>query len=165
MPPGTLISLGLLSQAVLDRAVEIIETTTAGAPASRFVSVAKPAIDCEFVAVQLGRLGDDNTTPTGLDAKRRHVFGHVPLAMYEIYVVRCTTPLLNGQLPTDEAKTETALMVQEDAWALWNGLRDVQDELFDGCTGVYIDFGLPLAERGGYVGWITSIRVPIEGYQ
>lgn len=164
MPLGTIVSLGVLSQAVLDAVVGILESTSAGAPASQFVTVARPAFDCEFVAVQLSRLADDATTPGGLGAKRRNVFGNIPLPTLDIFVVRCTTQVTNGMHPTDAAKTETALMVQEDAWALWNGLRAVQDEIFDGCTGVYFDYGIPIAERGGYVGWTMSIRSPIEGY-
>lgn len=154
----------MLSQALLDAVVGILETTAAGVPPSQFLTVARPAFDCEFVAVQLSRLTDDSTSPGGLPSKRRNVFGNVPLPTLDIFVVRCTTPLLNGQLPTDEAKTETALMIQEDAWALWNGLRDMQNELFDGCIGAYFDYGIPIAERGGFVGWQMTIRPAVEGY-
>lgn len=165
LTPNTSVSLGLLSRALLDAAVGILATTGAGAPVHQFVTVARPAFDCEMVAVQLSRLADDATSPAGLGSKRRNVFGNIPLPSLDVFVIRCTTPLPNsGEFPSDEAKTETAMIVQEDAWVLWNGLRDQQDELFDGCTGVYFDYGIPVAERGGYVGWQMSIRSPIGGY-
>ena len=143
----------------------ILDTTTARAPASQFLSPTRPAFDCEFVAVQVARLAEDTTSPLSLTAtKKRNHFGNIILATFLIYVVRCAPMMVGANPPTDAAKTASATTVQEDAWAIWNGIRDQQDELFDDCLGVYFDGGTPIQESGGYVGWLFQIRASIEGY-
>lgn len=157
--------LTVLAQAVLDACVTILNTTTALAPTSQFLTPARPAFDCEFVAVWVSRLSEDNTSPLNITStKRRNHFGNVILATFVIYVVRCAPMIQGSSPPTDAAKTASAATVQEDGWALWNGIRDVQDTLFDDCLGVYFDGGVPIEERGGYVGWQFTFRASIEGY-
>lgn len=155
-----------LAHALLDTTVDILNTTTALAPASQFLTPSRPAFDCEFVAVQISRLAEDATSPTAtLDTKRRKHFGNIILATFIIYVVRCAPQITGANPPTDAQKTASAEMVYEDAWYLWNGIRSEQDDLFDGCLGVYFDGGLPIQEQGGFVGWQFQIRASIEGYE
>lgn len=153
-----------LAQSILDASVAILDTTTALAPASQFLTPARPAFDCEFVAVEIARLQEDNTAALGLSVKRRGEFGNIILATFVIYVVRCAPQITGAMPPTDAAKTASAATVHEDGWALWNGLRSQSDILFDSCLGVYFDGGLPILEQGGYVGWQFQIRASIEGY-
>jgi hypothetical protein len=156
--------LTLTAQALLDACVLILDTTAARAPVSQFLTSWRPAFDCEFVAVQIPRIGEDNTSPLQvLETKKRNRFGNLIVATFVIYVVRCG-PVLNGGIPTDAAKTTNAGIVLQDGWVLWNGMRDQQDEIFDDCLGVYFDGGVPLPESGNYVGWQFQIRANIEGY-
>lgn len=158
--------LTILAQDLLDETVAILETTPSGAPASRFLTPARPAFDCEFVAVQVSRLTEDTTRPLEVTSrKKRKHFGNIILATMLIYVVRCA-PMMKGlSAPSDQEKTLSAQQIQEDAWSIWNGVRTAQDDLFDACLGVYFDGGLPIPESGGYVGWQFQIRVSIDGYE
>jgi hypothetical protein len=165
MPETSLLELTTVAQSLLDEVVVILGTTTLGAPASQFLTPARPAIDCEFVAVQVSRLSEDATTPqVGTSSKRRNHFGNVIMATFVIYVVRCAPNMQGMSLPTDAAKTASAGEVLEDAWALWNGIRVAQETLFDDCLGVYFDGGVPIQESGGFVGWQFQIRASLEGY-
>jgi len=166
MAPTSIDQLTVTAQALLDTCVVILNTTPDGAPASQFLTPSTPAIDCEFVAVQVGGLAEANTEPLfpSLGPAGRNRFGNVIFASYLIYVVRCG-PEWNGvNPPTDADKTANAAMVQRDGWALWNGIRDTQDLLFDDCIGVLFDGGAPLPEQGNFVGWLFQIRASIEGY-
>ena len=161
--------LTVTAQALLDACVTILGTTKGGIPESQFLTSGRPAFDCEFVAVQVALLREDTTQPLSiLETKKRNRFGNIILATFVIYVVRCGPTPKPGQrtspIPSDEDKTENAALVYEDGWALWNGIRDVQDDLFDACLGVYFDGGTPIAEQGGFVGWQFQIRASIDGY-
>ena len=165
MPPSPLERLTIYAEALLDASVDILNTTTALAPTSQFLASGRPAFDCEFVAVQVTRLAEDATSPTSvLSTKKRNHFGNIILATFVIYVVRCGPNISSGLPPNDASKTSNASLVFEDGWAIWNGIRDVQDELFDDCLGIYFDGGLPLPDSGGYVGWQFTIRASIPGY-
>lgn len=166
MPPTTLSQLTTVAQAILDTAVTILNTTAAMAPDSQFLSPSAPAFDCEFVAVQVTRLSEENTSPLtpSMATGNRNRFGNVILASYVVYVVRCAPEMQGANPPTDAAKTASATTVQEDGWALWNGFREEQDLLFDDCIGVHFEGGVPIQEQGAYVGWIFAFRAAIEGY-
>lgn len=163
--PLPLERLTIMAQALLDASVTILNTTPSGAPASQFLTSGRPAFDCEFVGVQIARLGEEPTSPLALlETKKRKDFGNIIVATFVIYVVRCGPEIRNGLPPTDAAKTDNADIVFTDGWALWNGIRDVQDVLWDNCLGVYFDGGVPLPESGNYVGWTFQIRADIEGF-
>lgn len=167
MPPDPQDRLTLVAQTLLDTVVTILETTSSGAPESRFLTSSQPAIDCEFVAVQVARLNEEVTSPLTpvMATGNRNRFGNVILANYIMYVVRCAPEMDNsGNPPSDEDKTNSAYEVQRDGWVIWNGIRYYQDDIFDDCIGVHFDGGLPIPESGGYVGWAFSIRAAIEGY-
>jgi hypothetical protein len=119
MPSTTLQQLGSVAQALLDESVSVLSTTALGVPESQHLVASRPAIDCEFVAVQMARLAEDATSPlAALDTKRRNRFGNVIMATFVIYVVRCAAnPIGMAATPTDAAKTASAHEVIEDAWA------------------------------------------------
>lgn len=165
MAPTTIDQLNLVATDLLNAVVTILNTTDALAPNSQFLTPARPAFDCEFVAVQVSRLAEDTTAPLNVTAtKKRNVFGNIIIATFVIYVVRCAPMMVGSSPPTDAAKTASAATVHQDGWSLWNGIRDQQDDLFDACLGVYFDGGVPIPEAGGYVGWQFQIRASIEGY-
>jgi len=166
MPPDPLDRLTDYAQSLLDAVVIILGTTDAGAPASQFLTPAAPAFDCEFVAVQVALLSEESTSPLSplMATGNRNRFGNIILVSYDVYVVRCGPEIIGGQPPSDAAKTASAALVQQDGWALWNGLREVQDTLFDDCIGAYFDGGAPIEESGGFIGWAFSMRAAIEGY-
>lgn len=158
-------SLTVTAQAVLDATVTILDTTTALAPESQFLTPSRPAIDCEFVAVQVSRLMEDRTSPLGItETKKRNKFGNIIIATLIIWVVRCGPDISAGVPPSDADKTANATTVQTDGWVLWNGIRAIQDTLFDACLGVYFDGGTPVQESGGFVGWQFQLGVSVEGY-
>jgi hypothetical protein len=166
MPTTSLAELTIVAQAVLDTTVTILNTTPALAPDSQFLTPSRPAFDCEFVAVQVARLGEETTSPltTAMVVGNRDRFGNVILATYVIYVVRCAPEMQGSNPPTDAAKTASATTIQEDGWAIWNGWRDQQDFVFDDCIGVHFDGGVPIQEEGGFIGWQFQLRAMIEGY-
>lgn len=165
MPQTTIDELGIVAQNLLDAVVTILATTDSGVPPSSFITTTRPAFDCEFTAVQVERLAEDDTSPLlALETKKRDVFGNIIVATYVIYVLRCAPAIVGGNLPSDAAKTDNALLIMQDGWALWNGIRSMQDDLFDNCLGVYFDGGSPINEQGGYLGWEFQIRASIEGY-
>lgn len=166
MPPTSIDQLTITAQALLDTVVTILNTTPSLAPDSQFLTPSKPAFDCEFVAVQVARLAEAPTSPLtpNLAVGNRNRFGNVIQATYIIYVVRCAPEMEGSRPPSDAAKTASAGVVERDGWALWNGIRDQQDELFDDCIGVMFDGGVPIQEEGAFVGWAFQIRASIEGY-
>ena len=165
MPETSLQELTSVAQALLDESVSILATTDAGVPESYFITPARPAFDCEFLAVQVARIAEDSTSPNApRETRKRKYFGNIIAVTFLIYVVRCAPVPMGMKPPTDIAKTLSAETVNQDAWALWNGIRVAQDTIFDACEGVYFEGGVPIPEQGGYVGWLFQIRATIEGY-
>lgn len=166
MPPTDINQLGDVAQELLDTVVTIIATTDAGVPNSQYLTPSRPAFDCEFIAVQTAYLLEDATSPlAALETKKRNHFGNIIVATFIIYVVRCAPEIVGGNPPSDAAKSASARTVMQDGWALWNGLRSVQDDIFDACLGIYFEAGVPIQEQGGFVGWQFSIRASVEGYE
>lgn len=164
MAPTSVDQLGLVAENLLAAAETILGTTSAGVPAHTFIAAARPTWDCEFLSIQVALLGDDFTSPLEpLQTKLRNHYGELIIATFVTWVVRCG-PEIRKLPPTDEAKTVNSLGVIQDGWALWNGYRSVQDEVFDGCLGVYFDNWVPEPEQGGYVGGTLTIRASVEGY-
>lgn len=165
---STVSTLTDYAQQVLDVAETALATTSAGAPDSVFLSASRPAWDCcPFLAVQVQSLGEEQTSPlTPGGTAQRSTLGSVILATYHVYAVRCAAGTGNQDgIPTDDEKSATALTVQEDGWALWNGFRAAvrNGDLFDTCTGVHFDGGTAIPEQGGCVGWIMQMRAYIPG--
>jgi hypothetical protein len=164
-PPDPQDRITLQAQALLDESVDILNTTPTQAPPSQFLCTARPPIDCEFVAVQMARIAEDNTSPLAvLSTKKRKEFGNIILLTYVIWVIRCAPEPTRKGAPTDAEKTRISGIVMKDGWVLWNGIRIAQNEIFDGCEGIYFDGGTPVAESGGFQGWTFQIRASLPGY-
>lgn len=146
-----------------------LATTDAGVPDRVFLSPSPPIWDCcPFLNVYVAGLREETTSPISPIAETalRGKFGNVILATYVITAVRCApVPAgLNG-LPSVADIQASAIEVEQDGWALWNGIRHAHADgvIFDRCIGVHFDGGSPIAEQGGCVGWQFQIRASIPG--
>lgn len=165
---STVTTLSDLADELLGVAVASLETTTAGAPDRSYVAPAAPAFDCcPFLSVTVDSLTEESTSPTSPAAApaRRTDFGSIILAGFSVWALRCSVSFNGDQLPSPNEIAATALEVQEDGWALWNGLRHAikNGEIFELCTGVHFDGGQPIPDQGMCVGWRFRIRAMIPG--
>jgi hypothetical protein len=167
--PSTVDTLSQYAETLLGICEDALATTDAGAPSNVYMDASIPALDCcpELCVVALP-LGEDTTSPLAPtpETALRTTFGNVILATYAIFATRCAAvPQKNGQPPTPAEKSAVARMVQQDGWALWNGVRHAvaNGEIFDTCTGVYFDGVRILNAQGGCVGVIMTVRAMIPG--
>lgn len=156
------------AQAVLAVCEDSLATTDDGTPDRSYVTAAPPTWDCcPFLSVYVARLAEETTSPVSpLPATaQRGEFGNIILATYVITAVRCAAAPQGTQLPSIAAMQAVADQVDQDGWALWNGLRHAvaNGVIFDNCTGVHFDGGNPIVEQGGCVGWSFNIRASIPG--
>ena len=161
-------SLSDLAQALLTVAEDAIATTTAGGIERSYISPAAPAFDCcPFLSVYVSALSEESTSPLSPAAApaRRASYGRVNLATLVITAVRCAPTLPSDGLPTIADIEAVAVQVQEDGWALWNGVYcAIQNEQFeDLCSFIHFDSGRAIPEQGGCVGWEMILRAQIEG--
>lgn len=153
---------------VLEVAEEALATTDGGTPDRSYVDAAPPAWDCcPFLNVYVAALAEAPTAPvTPAEATaQRTSFGSIILATYVITAVRCAASIGPDNLPSVLDLNTVASHVQQDGWALWNGLRHAVacGRLFDTCTGVHFDGGRPINTQGGCVGWVFQIRAMVPG--
>lgn len=166
--PSTIATLSDYADDVLVVAINALNTTTAGAPDRAYVSPAIPTFDCcPALLVNVAALGEANTSPTtpSQAPARRSWWGNIILATYQIWAIRCAPVIEEGVLPSPSEIAASALEVQEDGWALWNGFRHaiLDDEIFTHCLGAHFLGGAPIPEQGGCVGWLFQIRAHIPG--
>jgi hypothetical protein len=166
--PSTVSTLSDYADELLGVAIDALNTTAAGAPDRSYVSPAQPTFDCcPMLSVVVNSLTEEATSPAapaGATA-RRTTFGSIILAGYQVWAIRCAPSIDGNQLPSPSEIAASALEVQEDGWALWNGLRHAvaRGDIFDSCVGVHFDGGVPINEQGGCVGWLFRIRAMIPG--
>jgi len=166
--PSTVSTLSDYADELLAVSFAALEMTTAGAPERSYVSPALPTFDCcPMLTVVVDSLTEGSTSPTSPTeiTARRADFGSIILAGYQIWAIRCAPVIDNGHLPSPFEIAASALQVQEDGWALWNGIRRAHrhGEIFDRCIGVHFDEGVAIREQGGCVGWMFRIRAMIPG--
>lgn len=153
---------------LLAACVAALDLTTARAPERAYVSDGPVALDCEQVTVHFANLAQADTSPSApvLQPARRLLGASLAVLGMVITATRCVPVVSNeGRPPTVAAIQESALVVAQDVWALWNHLhQQIRDgSLFPGCQGVYIDPALPINTSGGVGGWTLTVRVPMEG--
>lgn len=168
MAPSTITSLSLMTDLLLAVSVTSLADTAAGAPSTAYVSPAAPAFDCcPAVIVYVAALSEEFTSPlspvgaTGM----RDKYGRIILANFVITALRCAPKVQNdGSVLTTDIEA-VAVEVQEDAWALWNGITcAIKNEVFlDLCSDVHLDRSQSVSEQGGCVGWQFIIRAEIGG--
>lgn len=165
---STVTSLTQLSRLLLQVASDSLDTTTAGAPDLVYMSPAAPAYDCcPALILNVGALTEESTQPLSPPAAtgRRTSYGRLSLATFVITALRCAAvPDQNGSTSPDEIEA-SAVQVQEDGWALWNGIHcAIKNSVFlDVCSDIHIDRSVPINEQGGCVGWQFTIRAEIGG--
>ncbi len=168
MPPSDIDSLTDLAEQLLATAANALLATDAGPPVDQYMSPAAPAFDCcPALIVHVASLQEEITSPTGPPpvTGMRNRYGSIILAQMIVNVLRCAvSPLPNGSVPL-AAVTADARMVQQDGWALWNGINcAIKNGIFeDLCSIVHIDRAGVVPEQGGCVGWQMWIRAEIGG--
>jgi hypothetical protein len=167
--PSDIGTLSSYAQDLLDVCADALADTTAGTPADVFLDVDAPAYDCcpalVLVVPSLTEAATSPLAPVEATAQRS-TLGRVNLATYQVYTLRCAAPMQkNGNPPTSADKQAVAVTVQEDMWAIWNGVNHaVQNGLiFDTCTGVHFDGIRPIRAQGGCVGSLATFRAMIPG--
>lgn len=168
--PSTNATLHEYAEDVLDVVAAALATTAGGAIDRAYVSPGLPAVDCEQVTVTAVGLSKDATAPgnpppaTG----HRHRLGSINLASFAVTIVRDCIPVAGprGAPPSTDALDDSALVVNEDVWAVWNALEHAKaaGELLGGaCRELYLDNAAPLATSGQMAGWLISFRAAVDG--
>lgn len=175
---STVSSMFDLANDLLTAVVEAMATTTAGAPATSFVSLGAPAFGefCSVAAVQVLSLTEEGTTgapSTAMQPGLRHFRGRVNLIGLVAYAMRCVTISDGGgqpfKMPTDAELTADARQSYEDGWAVWNHVtrRINAGTLFPNsgpCYDTHFDLGRPYTPAGGLGGWEFTLRAELGGY-
>jgi hypothetical protein len=162
-------SLTALAEELLATAVAALTTTDAGAPALQYLSPAPPVFDCcPAVMVHVDQLSEESTSPTFPPAAtgQRDRYGRIIEASLVITAIRCAAKPVKGSVSVAEIQA-VAAAVQQDAWALWNGVScAVRSGTFkDLCSYVHYDRARTVIEQGGCVGWQMTVRAQIDGIE
>lgn len=168
MAPTTITALYAIAQDVLEVAEDALAETTAGVPATTYVSPAEPAYDCEQLTVHVTGLFEAGTAPQApsLAPGLRRKLGDVILVTFNVLALRCgPMPGADGSMPPVTEIEAAAEKVLEDGWILWNHFHEAinSGEIFETCIGVIFDGGVPVREQGGIVGWRFTFRATLEG--
>ena len=166
---STVDSTYLLSQQFLDVCETALASTIAGTPDLSYVYPVEPVIDCcPALIVFLSALTEESTSPFTPTAAMgmRAAFGRLNLVTLNAWILRCA-PRANADGSIDVTEIESvAEQVQQDAWALWNGIyHAVRDGTFeDTCSDVHFGPSRPIREQGGCLGWAFTIRAELGGF-
>lgn len=164
---GNADALQELAEDVLAASGEILATTGNPEIERAFISHGPPAMDCcNQLAVSVARIGEAPLFQGSILAPGlRHELGRINLTTMMITVTRCHPVLADGGRAPDPAElTEAAATLNADAWALWNCLNRMQDELFSACDLVFFDGVVPLPPEGGCAGFVMQLRFELQGY-
>jgi hypothetical protein len=158
---------------LLAHANNALATTAAGAIDRAFVSPALPAFDCcDQLTVDVRSIQTEMTAPITPIPVAGHRLqgaqGVLYLATLVVTDARCIPVAEQNALPSMAAMQEAAQVLNEDVWAIWNGLINLHrsGQLFNGkCVALYIDPPTPVPARGGCAGWEIRVRPQIDGYE
>lgn len=168
MPVSDITTLTDLTDLLLTTAESALAATTAGTPVLSYVSPSAPAFDCcPALIVYASGLEEEVTSPTAPFAATgmRDKYGRVILAGLVVTVLRCAPTLqADGSVLTTDIEA-VAVTVQEDGWALWNGITCAKKNgtFEDLCSIVHLDRSFAIPEQGGCVGWQFFLRAEIGG--
>ena len=166
---STVESLTDLADAFLTVCETALATTASGIPDPSYVYPTEPVIDCcPSLIVWVSGLSEESTSPLSPAAASGHraAFGRVNLVGLVVWALRCA-PEENKDGSVDLLEIgRAAVEVQEDGWALWNGIyRALIDGTFEGlCNTVHFDRAVPMREQGGCVGWEFRLRAELDGF-
>lgn len=165
---STVNSTFALSEAFLEVCETALDTTAGGRPDLSYIYPVVPPVDCcPALIVFMGSLTEETTSPFSPPAATGHraSYGRLNLVGLTAWALRCSPePNANGSVDVDRI-LEVAQQVQQDGWAMWNGIyKAINDATFlDICTAVHFDRALPLKDAGGCLGWSMSIRAELGG--
>lgn len=168
MAPTSITGLTDLTDLLLTTAEAALAATTAGTPTTAYVSPSAPAFDCcPALIVYAASLEEEATSPLSPFAATgmRDRYGRVILAGLVITALRCAPKVQpDGSVLTTDIEA-SAVEVQEDGWALWNGITcAIKNGTFeDLCSIVHLDRSFAIPEQGGCVGWQFVLRAEIGG--
>lgn len=167
---STLSSLYDLAVTVQDLSETLLAPTIGGTPNLSYITAAEPAYDCcDSLIVWVSNIAEEVTNPLSPVAATAHraSYGRINLVQLHVVVLRCSAPLGKNGLPAPSAEQAVAEKVLMDGWALWTGFyAAIESEQFRGlCREVYFDFGVPVADQGGCVGWDFLLRTELAGIQ
>lgn len=165
---STIETLSLYADELLTVCENSLFLTDAGVPGRVYVSPSAPAFDCEQLTVYISAVNEAPTSPfsPSEETALRGKFGNLILVSYVVTVIRCSANMGNlSTFPSEANLTRVAHTLQDDAFALWNGLRHAHanGEIFDGCLGLHFDGIVPTRDEGGYVGCEMRVRASIPG--
>ena len=159
----------VLSNQFLALCADLLATTAGGTPDLAYVYPVRPPIDCcPALIVFMERLTEEQTSPLTPPAATGHraAFGRLNLVTLTVWALRCS-PRVNDDGSVNLLNVLTSAQeVQQDGWALWNGIyRAIRNGDFkDLCADVHFGDARPIAEQGGCCGWSFSIRAELDGY-
>jgi hypothetical protein len=165
---STITSLTDLADLFLTTSEAALATTTAGVPATSYVSPAAPAFDCcPALIIYVAALSEEVTSPSSPSGATgmRDRYGRIILATLVVNALRCSPKVQSdGSVLTTDIEA-VAVEVQEDGWALWNGITcAIKNGTFeDLCSIVHLNSSQVIAEQGGCVGWQMVLRAEIGG--
>lgn len=144
------------------------EPTLVGAPDRAFVSPGTPVFDCcDQVAIHPPFISFGDTSPAGLAAGKRHIFGAINHVTLLGTATRCIPSIDDlGRSPSTTALQEAARQLNADAWALHNHLYNLQSSglLLSLCDEVFFDGISAVQPSGGCAGWTVTVRAYLDGY-
>ncbi len=162
-----------LAQALLDACAEALDTIPSfdaallGAPDRQFVAAGLPVWDCcEQLVVHVVGIGEADTSPGGLPAGKRYVYGRINHVLLNATITRCVTVDASGGPAPVAALAADGIQHNADGWALWNHLFNLQSSglFLTLCDEVFFEGITAAAPAGGCAGWVVSVRAYLGGY-
>lgn len=166
--PSDITTLSDLNALLLAVSQSALGNTTEGSPTLAYIAPAPPAFDCcPALIVFTQSIGEEATSPFGppMATGRRDSFGRVDLVGLVVLVLRCAPKVQKDGTVLTADIMDVATIVQEDGWALWNGITcAIKNDIFLGkCADIHLDSARAINEQGGCVGWAMTLRAEIGG--
>lgn len=157
-----------MARELLEAAAAGLATTTAGAPARQYVSIASPAYDCEQLTVHYATAVKAPFNPAAGFGLHRIAGGSVNVVQFDVTVLRCV-PVQDGTKPPTPAALEAAALVHGiDGWTLWNWLQSrLRDDSLWAlwpCGELAMSPMIPINPQGGFAGTVISFQARVDGF-
>lgn len=156
------------AQQLLEVCAAALEITDAGPPVMQGVVPVGPAFDCEQLTVEVISIGDAPFAGTSSFATGGKITAAINLPGFRVKIIRCVHVIAeDGTPPTMAQQSEDAAKVNQDAWAIWTGVRTAQKngELFGGeCDHLLYDGATGIEAEGGMAGWQIDFRAELAGF-
>lgn len=154
---------------VLNAATAALTCTDNTPPAVRYVTLARPPVDCEMLVVYPVGVAPAFTTTN------RNICARVPLITFIVEVWRCVYSSEDGYIPSVDEQVRAAAQVSRDGWLLWADMSEKR--VYDSVEAILrvegepsVCYNIELGElefiptQGGYSGVRYGVRVEADGY-